>query len=338
MAKPEIVACTQHLVNLGRLDQEYSVNFSSVPAVLLQNSPLALSENNGTLPAVQATSFRATFNTSGLPSGTYNFAFIVTKGSREIAADGTMTKWARVTFITLPIRLFVSAEPSIRSTLRAPLSTRAPPVAGEVWESMQIEPRDMDGYPISKNVDSYRFMVSLARVGNAQTTTNETGSVDGTTEFDRVVCEVTDSLLARCSLLSIVSAGEWTVQAKFEGTDFIEESVRIECPIGTYESVDSRCVECETDRAKCNTLGTTLAGLELKRGYWRYSIATAAVYECPLPMLCAGGSMIANANDTNRTVVGDPNLSCQRSNATGLPIAHGPVCSICEVRVKATCL
>ena len=48
--------------------------------------------------------------------------------------------------------------------------------------------------------------------------------------------------------------------------------------------------------------------------------------------------MIANANDTNRTVVGDPNLSCQRSNVTGLPIAHGPVCSICEVRVKATCL
>ena len=248
-----------------------------------------------------------------------------------------MTKWARVTFITLPIRLFVSAEPSIRSTLRAPLSTRAPPVAGEVWESVQIEPRDIDGYPITKNVESFRFMVSVIRIKNDHmakaTNTTETDSIDGTTEFDRIVCEVTDNLMARCSFLSIMSAGEWTVRARFDGTDFIEEPVRVECPVGTYESLDLRCVECEADRTRCHTLGTTLAGLELERGYWRYSIATAAIYECPLPTLCIGGTMIANANDTNRTIVGDPNLSCQRSNATGLPIAHGPVCSICEVRV-----
>ena len=161
---------------------------------------------------------------------------------------------------------------------------------------------------------------------------NTTETDDDATEFDRVVCEVTDSLLVRCSLLSIMTAGEWTVQAKFEGTGFIEESVRVECPIGTYESLDLRCVECEADRTKCDTLGTTLAGLELERGYWRYSIASAAIYECPLPTLCIGGTMIVNATDTNRTVVGDPNLICLRSNATGLPIAHGPVCSICEVR------
>ena len=78
------------------------------------------------------------------------------------------------------------------------------------------------------------------------------------------------------------------------------------CPVGLYsfgQFPDAICLECPKDAVRCE--GSVI---EVKPGYWRPTVMTASIYECPYESACVGGS----SNDT-----------C----ASGY---EGPLCAVCS--------
>ena len=68
------------------------------------------------------------------------------------------------------------------------------------------------------------------------------------------------------------------------------------CLPGFFESPSGDCTFC-TERMVCHAKGTTLATLEIKKGYWRSSPESEGIYACPFgdTDACPGGNGTAES-------------------------------------------
>lgn len=90
------------------------------------------------------------------------------------------------------------------------------------------------------------------------------------------------------------------------------------CPQGYFISVDDECVACPKGTVCSRNGGSTQERLQLLPGYWRVSLNSDEIFECPYPKGCIGdnGTLAADLNygsdDANSTTRKQRRLSRYR--------------------------
>ena len=68
------------------------------------------------------------------------------------------------------------------------------------------------------------------------------------------------------------------------------------CINGYYMDDGGECVECKQKGLQCDSVGVTIATLQIKSGWYRFSDRTGKIYECPYPGHCIGNSTCSDAS------------------------------------------
>ena len=155
----------------------------------------------------------------------------------------------------LPIRTSVPAQITIVAKADARTSEvtiLGSPVIKEQWNGVQISAFDVDGFAIFSNQNE-DFAVSL-RFGDLAASCAV--GWDATENF----------YLGGCTVPDASKAGKWLLNVTLDYMPVFSSFVNVWCQAERYEH-DGTCRSCP-DGASC-VAGTTLATLELKRGYWR---------------------------------------------------------------------
>ena len=85
------------------------------------------------------------------------------------------------------------------------------------------------------------------------------------------------------------------------------------CVSTHYMNEKGRCV-VKPEGVEFDTDGTTIASLKVSSGFYRFTIESEDIYECPSYDNCAGGKIPSNGSATTL---------CRRGSG-------GPLCSVCE--------
>ena len=202
------------------------------------------------------------------------------------------------TRLVFPLSLQVTAQPHVNYTQ---VVLRSTPTLGATWVGLRIFPFDVDDMAIVHDT-------------NADFTATLIADLDGTLAGCIVAWEISYYMMD-CSVPNVATAGDWTIIVALDDVVFYTSVVRAECRAAKYEDLDGMCQDCPTG-TECPNDGTTITSLTVKPGYWRSSVESSTLYECPYGRTACPGSM----NGTNTTT---EFVACK----TGYV---GPLCVTCD--------
>ena len=206
---------------------------------------------------------------SGLLTETYELDFM-------FSAKFTGQLEKRLVF---PLSLQVTAQPHVNYTQVVLTST---PTLGATWVGLHILPRDPDD-------------IAIVHDTNAAFTATLIADLDGTLAGCIVAWELSYYMMD-CSVPNVATAGDWTIKVALDDVVLYTSVVRAECRAGKYEDLDGICQDCPTG-SECPNGGTTITSLTVKPGFWRSSLESSTLYECPYGRTACPGS----GNGTNTT-------------------------------------
>jgi hypothetical protein len=64
------------------------------------------------------------------------------------------------------------------------------------------------------------------------------------------------------------------------------------CAAGQYFDGKQQCAACDDESMVCDVPGTTVSNMQLRKGYWRASVASTVVLPCWNPHACTGGTIL----------------------------------------------
>ena len=214
--------------------------------------------------------------TAGLPARGIGFEV-------RIAAE---TPKSLPTNTSVPVSLTIEAQadPSASNA-----SVLCPPTLGSEWHGVEIAPYDYDGLRITTD-DAEAFELSLSSKLGADVGVASCNVAWQPSPITFASCGTTRPAvyLGLCDGITGF-AGEWIAEVTLDGSSVMNQTVRMQCPIGTYETSGAACEECPAG-TQCESAGISIRSLVLSPGWWRSSETSTDARPCPLGAAACPGS------------------------------------------------